>query len=169
MMSAQDERGRQVNSLVRMHLDRQANSVDAAAFVARLKRTRARRLRLRRLAIWNVAAAALIVSFISFPSSTTEGPPPPIRVSLPPPPIGEIVQETGRQALARAVSGLESAGGSVKRAVEGAANVLPVGLSVEIPKPDDETIRALKSDMEVLKEDVRQMVRKALGSAGLAS
>ena len=167
MMRSQDEHGRQVNSLVRMHLDHHANSVDAAAFVARLKRTRARRLRLRRLAIWTVAAAALIVSFMSFPSSTTEDPL--TTGSFPPPPIRETVQETGRQALARAVSGLESAGGSVRRAVEGAASVVPVCLSVEIPKPDDETIRALKSDMEVIKEDVRQMVRKALGSAGLAS
>ena len=167
MMSAQNERERQVNSLVRMHLDRQANSVDAAAFVARLKHTRARRLRLRRMAISTVAAAALIVSFISFPSSTTEDPL--TRGPLPTPPIAEIVQETGRRALARAVSGLESTGGSVKRALEEAASVVPVGRSVEIPKPDDETIRALKSDMEVLKEDVRQMVRKALGSAGLAS
>ena len=163
-----------VADLVRAHLDRQAASVDASAFMARVRRAGAARradaapradaARRRRIRV--AFAAAAIAAGIAIAVSAAHLRPAVVKV----PPVSEIakvVQPPRDAVVSGALTGLSATGRCLARAAE-AGSLLPAA-PPSLPALDDKTIGDLRSDADQLKHNLRQILDQALADAGLKS
>lgn len=158
-MNDRDDRERYADGLVRAHLDRQAASVDAAAFLARVRSARHHRL------LGAVAAAAFAAGMI-IALVIVHSRPEPVKVPSASE-IAKIVQPSRDAVVSSALTGLSATGRCITRAVE-AGSAIPF-TPPPLPAFDRQSLEDLRSDANQLTRNLRAILDQALADAGLKS